>query len=331
MPLIRQRLGELLAADPAAFRVKFRKMAASALAFYRRRLGQRLDEVELGEAAKADAAREAQEEEDDRRRRQEQEDADRQADRDRADADRLRQQRREDEEWALDMEERCDSARAARTLDARRRNLEEKRLTATVPAVHSAADGMTAHRSNGMTAVNGHPAPQPVRPAAATAPVPAPAAPVRVPVAPAPHPGVVAPQARTGADSGPAVAPTADSRATPPDSTSRAPQPPAALRTDATASVAAAQTTPARVTARVDDNERQEQQPELPAVPVKDWELPELPAGCAPGRVPKLLTDEQARARIVYGLTRTDWTQRRIGAFAGRSATVVNRVKAGLT
>ncbi|WP_190199910.1 DUF2252 family protein, partial [Streptomyces djakartensis] len=28
-------LGELLAADPAAFRVKFRKMAASAFAFYR--------------------------------------------------------------------------------------------------------------------------------------------------------------------------------------------------------------------------------------------------------------------------------------------------------
>ena len=27
--------GELLAADPAAFRVKFRKMAASAFAFYR--------------------------------------------------------------------------------------------------------------------------------------------------------------------------------------------------------------------------------------------------------------------------------------------------------
>ncbi|MFJ1610452.1 hypothetical protein ACIOHS_45190 [Streptomyces sp. NPDC088253] len=86
----------------------------------------------------------------------------------------------------------------------------------------------------------------------------------------------------------------------------------------------------ARVTARVDDNERQEQQPELPATPVKDWELPELPADCAPGRVPDLLTDEQARARVVYGLTRTDWTQRRIGEFAGRSATTVNKVKAAM-
>ncbi|WP_157968725.1 hypothetical protein [Streptomyces geranii] len=53
-----------------------------------------------------------------------------------------------------------------------------------------------------------------------------------------------------------------------------------------------------------------------------------MPVECAPGRAPELLTDVQARARIVYGLTRTDWTQRRIGEFAGRSATTVNKVKA---
>ncbi|MER8062493.1 MULTISPECIES: hypothetical protein [unclassified Streptomyces] len=46
--------------------------------------------------------------------------------------------------------------------------------------------------------------------------------------------------------------------------------------------------------------------------------------------MPELLADEQARAGIAYGLTRTDWTQRRIGAFAGRSATTLNKVKAAL-
>ena len=60
------------------------------------------------------------------------------------------------------------------------------------------------------------------------------------------------------------------------------------------------------------------------------WGLPDLPADCAPGRAPELFTDEQAHARIVYGLTRTDWTQRRIGQFAGRSATTVNTIKAAV-
>ncbi|MEU3342866.1 hypothetical protein [Streptomyces sp. NPDC006668] len=44
------------------------------------------------------------------------------------------------------------------------------------------------------------------------------------------------------------------------------------------------------------------------------------------GRAPELLTDSQVIARIDYGLTQ-EWTQRRIGEFAGRSATVVNRRK----
>lgn len=65
------------------------------------------------------------------------------------------------------------------------------------------------------------------------------------------------------------------------------------------------------------------QSPQLP--PARDWHLPSLPADCAPGRAPQLLTDTQAHARIRYGISQ-GWTQRRIGEFAGRSATVVNRV-----
>lgn len=224
---------------------------------------------------------------------------------------------------------------------------------------------MTAHRYDGTTAQNA-PAPQP-RPVTA----PAPAAPVRVPVAPvapASHPGVPAPQARTGAANGHPVAPKADPDTTAADKAAQAvqalhtaPQAPAAPRTtdsaafarpaapataaprkDATASVAAAQATPGRITARIEDQEdkpaatapadskileRPAPQPApAPAGPVKDWDLPGLPADCAPGRAPKLLTDAQVTARIDYGLTQ-GWTQRRIGEFAGRSATVVNRRK----
>ncbi|MFD6783557.1 helix-turn-helix domain-containing protein [Streptomyces diastaticus] len=61
-------------------------------------------------------------------------------------------------------------------------------------------------------------------------------------------------------------------------------------------------------------------QPEQP-----DWDRPNLPADCAPGIKPVLLTDTQAHARIHYGLSQ-GWTQRRTGEFAGRSAAVVNRV-----
>ncbi|MGW6648218.1 hypothetical protein ACWF80_38025, partial [Streptomyces iakyrus] len=136
-------------------------------------------------------------------------------------------------------------------------------------------------------------------------------------VVPAPHPGVVAPQARTGADNGPAVAPTAAPGTATADN-------PAPARQDVTASVSATQAAAARVvTARVDIDEHQEQQP---AGPVKDWDLPDLPADCAPGRAPELLTDTQVTARIDYGITQ-EWTQRRVGEFAGRSATVVNRRK----
>ncbi|MFE4177522.1 hypothetical protein ACFRR7_36720 [Streptomyces sp. NPDC056909] len=56
------------------------------------------------------------------------------------------------------------------------------------------------------------------------------------------------------------------------------------------------------------------------------WDDPALPADCAPGLAPDLLTDAQANARILYGLAR-GWTQRRVGEFAGRSATTVNKIK----
>ncbi|MFF7366043.1 hypothetical protein, partial [Streptomyces sp. NPDC008125] len=65
---------------------------------------------------------------------------------------------------------------------------------------------------------------------------------------------------------------------------------------------AAAQTAPARVSARVDaDQEQPPTLPQRPAGPVKDWDLPGLPADCKPGCAPELLTDEQSRARIRYG------------------------------
>ncbi|MFG3158195.1 hypothetical protein ACGF7W_39855, partial [Streptomyces sp. NPDC048219] len=306
-------------------------LLAEAGPVYRRRLAKRLDDVERAEADKAEAARRAQQQEEDRQRRLAQEEADRQAERDRAEAERERQQRRDDQQFALDLEEKRESARAARELQARRLDLEEKRLTT-------------------------RPAPQP-RPVAA----PATAVPVRVPVvpvAPAPHTGVPAPQARTGAANGHPVAPKADPDTTAADKAAQAvqalhtaPQAPAAPRTtdsaafarpataaprkDATASVAAAQATPGRITARIEDQEdkpaatapadskileRPTPQP-APAGPVKDWDLPGLPADCAPGRAPELLTDAQVTARIDYGLTQ-EWTQRRIGEFAGRSATV---------
>ncbi len=284
-------------------------------------------EAEQKERQEADRAR--QDAERDRRRRQE--DEDRQAEKDRqeaerkrlerlADEERARRQRQEDEQRAAELEEKREAARAKRSLESRRLDLEEKRLTAPVTAAPSAVNGTTAHRHDGMTAQNTRPA----------TPAPVPVA----PVAPAPHPGVWAPQARTGGDNGPAVASAADLRATAADRPASAPAPsPAPRTTDSAAfarpatpaSVAAAQTAPARVTARLDD-EHQEQPPTKPAGPVKDWDLPGLPADCAPGRTPELLTDAQVVARMTYGITQ-GWTQRRTGEFAGRSATVVNRHK----
>lgn len=68
----------------------------------------------------------------------------------------------------------------------------------------------------------------------------------------------------------------------------------------------AAQAVPARVvTARVDGTDAHDASggagvvkvPPLAGL-VKDWDLPGLPADCAPGRASELLTDAQARARI---------------------------------
>ncbi|MEV6134315.1 hypothetical protein AB0M05_47260 [Streptomyces violaceusniger] len=295
-------------------------LLAEAGPVYRRRLARRLDEVELEEAAKAEKARKEQREEADRRRRQAQEDADRQEKREREEEDRRRQQRLEEEDRAAEREERRETGRATRELESKRLDLEAQRL--------------------------------------ATRPAPAPAAPVRVPVAPvAPTTaaGIAAPAPRSQGITAPAVARQADPGATGTDRASHsAPEPqqaarqaqrPAVEHAAATqpsvaparpatpipspaqerkpAPVAAAQTSAsARVTSRIEADP----EPAPPAGPVKDWQLPGLPADCAPGRAPELLTDAQVTARMNYGLDQ-EWTQRRIGEFAGRSATVVNRHK----
>ncbi|SEB29426.1 hypothetical protein SAMN04490357_0001 [Streptomyces misionensis] len=311
-------------------------LLAEAGPVYRRRLARRLDDIEAEEAAAADAERARQEQEEERRRRQAQEDADREAERQRQEEEQRRKQAWDDELKRAELEEKREAARASREIQARRLDLEEKRLTLHRPAP------ATPHPA---PASGASPAPQ--HPVA-----PAPAAPVRVPAAPvasAPRTGVPAPQPRTEAANGHPVAPKADLDATAADKAAQAvqalhatPQAPAAPRKDATLSVAAAQATaPGRVTARIEDQEdkpapaatadsqiweRPAPQPAAPSGPVKDWDLPGLPADCAPGRAPELLTDAQVTARIDYGLTQ-GWTQRRVGEFAGRSATVVNRRK----
>ncbi|WP_332010494.1 hypothetical protein OH736_45985 (plasmid) [Streptomyces sp. NBC_01650] len=285
-------------------------------------------------AAAERTAEQEQRREADRQRRQVQEDADRAAREEREDADRKRaqrledeqrerEQRQEDEQRALDLEEKREANRAARKIEERRLDLEEKRLTTSVHAAHSAADGTTAHRYNGTTAQG------------------APAAPVRVPVAPAPRAGVLAPQARTGADSGPVVAPMVDAPATAayrpvsapvassaPRTTDNAafarPADRAPARKDATASVAAAHATAGRVSARVDVDVVDQESPAEKAGPVKDWDLAGLPADCAPGRAPELLTDTQAHARIRYG-HKNGWSQRRVATFAGRSPSTIHK------
>lgn len=280
---------------------------------YRRRLVNRLTAAEEQERREQERRRVRDQQEAERRRRQEQQDEDCRRAQEQEDQDRLRKQRQEDgerqrrqdqedQERAAELEEKREAARAARSLEARRLDLEGKRLTITVPAVHGGGAVMTAHRHDGVTAPTA-PAPQP-RPAA-----PAPTAPVRVPAAPAHRAEVPARQA---------PAPS-----------------PALARTESPASVAAVQASLGRVSARIEECqedkpptatatpadsqiwERPTPQP-APARPTRDWDLPGLPADCAPGRKPELLTDAQVTARIDYGLTQ-EWTQRRIGEFAGRS------------
>ncbi|MER7050544.1 hypothetical protein [Streptomyces jumonjinensis] len=171
-------------------------------------------------------------------------------------------------------------------------------------------------------------------------------APVVSPVAPAAEEGEPALTPSTEAADNPAVAP----RVATPATTSPEPEPEphpvpvpvpvpeAEVREPYRAPAAVAAAAPVRdwvVTARVED---EHQEPELeprpvpaaPAAPVRDWDHPGLPEECAPGRAPELLTDDQSRARILYGLTQTDWSQRRIAAVAGKSATTVNKIKATL-
>ncbi|RPK78694.1 hypothetical protein EES47_30165 [Streptomyces sp. ADI98-12] len=123
----------------------------------------------------------------------------------------------------------------------------------------------------------------------------------------------------------PAAAATATpSRPSPPvealSAPQSAPQPPARPEAAPASAVAAEAPSRPQVTARVPESQT------APARPLADWERPELPAECVPGRRPVLLTDDQVTARIAYGISQ-GWSQRRIGEFAGRSATAVNRRK----
>ncbi|MGK5500515.1 hypothetical protein [Streptomyces sp. URMC 125] len=321
---------------------------------YRRRLGARLTAAEVEEQQKAEAERERDQAEAERQRKQRQEEEDRKREQQRQEEDRRRRQAQEDEdrrrrqEWEdeqrrLDAEERREANRAARELQAKKLDLDAKRLeiTAARPgtreaiAGHSHGDGTTANRHNGMTAASAGVAPQPTRPApAAVRPVERPAVPAPAPrpaTAPQPRtqPSVAAREAEVQAAAAARSPLTPDAAPARPQGTDQhRPAPVAASPASASAVSPAAQNGPARVTARVED-EHQEQPP-APARPPRDWELPGLPAECAPGIDPALITDDQARARIVYGLTKTEWTQRRIGEFAGRSATTVNKVKAKL-
>ncbi|MFE3152807.1 hypothetical protein ACFXJ6_40240 [Streptomyces sp. NPDC059218] len=253
----------------------------------------------------------------DRARREHQEDEDRKAENDRQeqerqrlqrleDEERQRQQKREDEERALDLEERRESGRAKRDLDARRLDLEEKRLTRTIPPAHSRVDGTTANRNDGMTAHTAPVAPASARTVPAPAPVRTPlTVPAAVPAAPMPAPAAVRSpgHAPKGA---PVPTPTAG---------------PAPVRETASGAVAAAETR-TQVSARIDVDHQE--QPAEKAGPVKDWDIPGLPADCAPGRAPELLTDTQAHARIRYGHEH-DWSQRRVATFAGRSPSTIHK------
>ncbi|WP_327278455.1 helix-turn-helix domain-containing protein (plasmid) [Streptomyces sp. NBC_01224] len=140
-------------------------------------------------------------------------------------------------------------------------------------------------------------------------------------------------------DSSPVAAPTADAPATAADRPVSAPVASSAPRTtdgaafarpadraparkDVTASVAAAHAAAGRVSARVDVVDQEP--PAEKAGPVKDWDLAGLPADCAPGRAPELLTDTQAHARIRYG-HKHGWSQRRVATFAGRSPSTIHK------
>lgn len=226
-------------------------LLAEAGPVYRRKLAARLTAAEAERETKAEADRSRQAEEAEQRRRQEQEDADRKADRERAEADRLREQRHEDEARALELEDKREQARANRALEARRLDLEERRLTtppapAAVrvpePALHGFADGTTAIRHDGTTASG-------VEPRHTT-----PAAPLSA--------RQVAPQLPAGHQD---HVPAPVAAETPQDAPASIPAghvPPTAV------AVAAAPPAPGRITARVEAIEDQEPVPEPLDVPV---------------------------------------------------------------
>ncbi|MFD9684077.1 hypothetical protein ACFWAD_29695 [Rhodococcus sp. NPDC059969] len=263
--------------------------------------------AEREEREQADHARRERQEDEDRRAenaRQEQErrrlqrldDEGRQRAQDLEDEDRQRKQREEDEERAHDLEERRESARAARVLEAKRLELEEKRLQAVqqLPVQQSPE-------------------------AAPPLPVRDPQEVLRAQITRSATTAALTPSQRYGDPSyrvpAPAPAPQVHVPA--------APQ--ADPRKDATVSVAAEQTSPARITARVTTESQEQPAPaQQPAGPVKDWDIPGLPADCAPGQKPDLLTDNQAHARIRYGHA-NGWAQRRVATFAGRSPSTIHK------
>ncbi|MFD7631810.1 hypothetical protein ACFV7Q_38390 [Streptomyces sp. NPDC059851] len=261
------------------------------------------------------------------------------AERDRQEEERKRRRHWEDQEEALNLEERREVSRSARALEAKRLDPEEKRLPVPVPAPHLVADGTTIDRSNGVPSAAGPapaPHPRPDTAVLALAPAPTPTLSQRYGdlAYRVPAPAAPAPQDRAEADHGPAAAPAVAPRAH--GAQRPRPGPAGARRARPGNRGRRPARRPPRITARVDQH--QDDKPAAPADsqnwerpapaadPVKDWDLPALPADCAPVRAPELLTDTQVVARMNYGLDQ-GWTQRRIGELAGRSATLVNRHK----
>ncbi|WP_190175527.1 DUF2637 domain-containing protein [Streptomyces nitrosporeus] len=251
-------------------------------------------EAEQEERQQADRERRQRQEDENRRKAEQREEEDRQKAARREEEDRQRAQRREDEKEEDERRERLAASQQQRELERQRLALEAKKLEFAA------------------------------RPAPAPAPRQEAAVPVAVP-APAPAATLATPEVHTRGNSS-SEAETGVAATRPVADLVAVVAAPTAPQRPAPAAVAASQTAPARVTARLDEHQEEEAKPAPAAGPVKDWDLPGLPATCAPGMRPELLTDTQVTARMDYGITQ-GWTQRRTGEFAGRSATVVNRHK----
>ncbi|WP_050513528.1 DUF2637 domain-containing protein, partial [Streptomyces sp. NRRL F-3273] len=168
---------------------------------WRRTLAAKLTAAERAAEKEADRQAEKEHQEADRARLQRQADEDRQAEKDRQEADRQRLQRQEAEdrdrqrkaeeaEHAAELEERREAARAKRALEARRLDLEEKRITTRADQpVSQLADMPTSQQAS--------------KPTPTTAPARVPA----TPATPAPAPGITAAPAPITHGSRPTEAP----------------------------------------------------------------------------------------------------------------------------